>query len=274
MWIGSSRTGDHPERGDDIADDRVFGERPPVREAARDPRAQETGLGSIADLVASVEKRIISPLQIVRSAIAPDVGDNPGDLRVLGREGEGRNREQAIAFRLGVPAVLEDRSVDHDQLARERDNLARAAAVLPQLRHRLDGEVVGVGKKNLGIGARPRVNRLFVVTHGEDVAVFARQLVNDGVLNGIEILELVDEDAVPAPAHRPADGLVPKQLSGLQHQGVEVDELALIQEFLIAGEEHSVVRPQLIAAKRYAANSTSRCRARPEALRRRSTERW
>src|SRR5688572_18443611 len=119
---------DHAQRGDDVADDRIFGERASVRETARNPRRQEASFRSVADLVTAVEQRVLSPLEPVRVAIATQVPDDPRDLRVLGRKRESRDREQAIALRFGVPAVLEYRSVDHDQPARERDHLARAAA--------------------------------------------------------------------------------------------------------------------------------------------------
>ena len=96
-----------------------------------------------------------------------------------------------------------------------------------------------------------------------------RQLVDDRVLNRVQILKLVDENTVPAPAYSFADGVVPEQLSGFQHQGVEVDELALLEEFLIVGVEHPIVGAQFIAAKSVGGESSEKiampCRRNLEA---------
>jgi hypothetical protein len=199
--------------------------------------------------VTPIQQRVLAPAETVLIAIAADVLEDPGDFGVLGRESEGSDRKETLALGVGVPSVSEDRRIDHYEPAGERNDFARAAAVFFQLRHSVDLEIVGEGEKDLWIRPRPGVDRLLVVADREYVSVIARQLVDDRVLDRIQILELVHENAVPSSPNRGADGFVPQELPGFKHKRVEVDELSLVQEFLVAGEEHPVVGPQSIAAK-------------------------
>jgi hypothetical protein len=79
-----------------------------------------------------------------------------------------------------------------------------------------------------------------VVANGEKVLVPARELADDAVLHRIQILELVDEDDVPARANRVRLGRALEQLGSLQHEHVEVHHLLLLEESLIALEKSKV----------------------------------
>ena len=109
-----TRARDHAERGDDVADDGIVRQRASVRETTRNSRCKERRLGAVTDLVASIEQRVLTPVQTVVLAVATEVVDDPRDLGVLGGERESGHREYAIALRLRVSPIPEDRRVDHD----------------------------------------------------------------------------------------------------------------------------------------------------------------
>src|SRR5690242_3494422 len=97
--------------------------------------------------------------------------------------------------------------------------------------------------------AGPGVDRLLVVAHGEHVAVLARERVDDSVLDGVQVLELIHEDGAPALADLARGRRLLEQLGGLHDEGVEVDDVPLRQKLLVLREEPRVVGVELIAAQ-------------------------
>src|SRR6266513_1797565 len=79
--------------------------------------------------------------------------------------------------------------------------------------------------------------------------MIATQLADDGVLNRIEILKLVDENDVPASTHISRDRGDPEQLGGLQNQTVEIGDISLSDDVAIAVIELLVAVPERITAK-------------------------
>ena len=150
---------------------------------------------------------------------------------------------------LCVAAVLEDRSVLRQQPSSECNDFRGTAAVFAELEFTNDAEVVDEGEEDFGIRAGPRVDRLFVVADSEDVLVVPGERVNHHVLHGIQVLEFVDEHSVPATSHLISDFLYAHQLGGLEHEHVEIQEVAPREEIAISLVENSIVVLKLVAAK-------------------------
>ena len=89
-----------------------------------------------------------------------------------------------------------------------------------------------------------------MVSNGKHVAVLARKLVNDAVLAGVEILELVDENGLPLRTNQGGCGSVDlEKLGGLDDEHVEVNEISVGKELLIIGKERAVIRLQIEIAE-------------------------
>ena len=87
----------------------------------------------------------------------------------------------------------------------------------------------------LEIGAPPRVNRLRVVAHHHDVAMFARQKIDQVGLDLIRILIFVDQDELKLPAIKRGDVFVLLQhRQRLFEQIVEIDRVRRLFLFLVA----------------------------------------
>src|SRR6185503_12344707 len=89
--------------------------------------------------------------------------------------------------------------------------------------------------------ARPGVDRLLVVADGENVPMLMPDIADHRVLHRIEILELVDEHAVPSRAYSRHDMPVLQQLRRLEEQHVEVEHPPLLEEMLVLLEDAGVV---------------------------------
>jgi hypothetical protein len=116
-----------------------------------------------------------------------------------------------------------------------------------------DTEIILEVPEDMWIGARPRVHGLLVITDGEDVTVLLRQPTNDRVLDRIQILELVDEDHIPARTDLVRDIVNPEQLRRLQHQRVEIGDVSLRHGLLV-----SLVVPLVADAQRVPSKPISR----------------
>ena len=75
--------GDHAQRGDHVADDRILGQCPLVRQAARDSRGKKTAFRRVPDLVLAVQQGELSPRQLMLIPIAANVLDDPPEFRVF-----------------------------------------------------------------------------------------------------------------------------------------------------------------------------------------------
>ena len=83
---------------------------------------------------------------------------------------------------------------------------------------------------------------MLIVADSKDMPMVAADVANHRVLDRIQILKLVDEDAVPPRANALHDLTLGEQLGGLEHQHVEVDEVAFVEEGLIPAEDFAVTR--------------------------------
>ena len=107
-------------------------ERASMREPTRDARVEQRRLERVADLVLAIQHGDVARARCACSAaVARDVAHDPRQLGVVGLEVQRRSRANGdVAIGQRDLAVLEDRRVALDQLARESEDVARAAAVL------------------------------------------------------------------------------------------------------------------------------------------------
>ena len=169
-------------------------------------------------------------------AIAPQIVNDPARLGfVVGKTDRLDWKRRGVARVLRLP-VGENCLVQRDQPSGHMHDRRRAATVILQVNHAFgaDAEVFLELPEDLGIGTRPRVHRLLVVADGKDVTVLLRQPTNDRVLNGIQILELVDEHDVPARPDFSCNIVHAEQLRRLQHQCVEISDVPLRHRLLIS----------------------------------------
>ena len=96
-----------------------------------------------------------------------------------------------------------------------------------------DPEVILEVPEDLRISAGPGVHRLLVVADGEDVPVILRQPTHDRVLDRIQVLELVDQNDVPARTNPGCDIVHAEQLRRLENESVEVGDVALDRHPLV-----------------------------------------
>src|SRR5262249_488142 len=98
--------------------------------------------------------------------------------------------------------------------------------ILLEVHNRRQMKVVGERSEQRGFGACPGINGLLVVPNREDVMMIARQRLDQPVLHGIQVLELVDENSVPSRSHRRSSVGALEQLCGFDDERVEVDQSA------------------------------------------------
>ena len=198
------RVGDDAESGDHVTHHGVFSQGPLVGQTTWDSGGKKTALRGSAHVVFPIEKRELSPRQVMLIPIAPNVVDDPGDFIVFGCESQRRDGKGRRMNRLRVFSVLKDRRVQGDEPTRQLDDLGRAAPVLAQLRRGGNFEVVRKIAKHAGISASPGIDRLLVVSDCKDVLVFAGKRVDDSILDWIQVLEFIDEDSGPALTNLPS----------------------------------------------------------------------
>ena len=73
--------------------------------------------------------------------------------------------------------------------------------------------------------------------------------VNHHVLDGIQVLEFIDENGGVTASHFLSNFLDPHQLGRLEHEHVKVDEVSLRQEVAVSLIENAIVVLELVAAK-------------------------
>src|SRR5262249_10346010 len=152
----------------------------------------------------------------------------------------------------------EERGIEGDQLAGEREDLVRAATILLEVDFARQTKVAREVAEHARIGAGPGVDRLLVVAHREHVLVVVRQRAHDPVLYRVQVLEFVDEDDVPTRANGGTVLRPLEQLGGLDHQRVEVDDLANLEKMLIALEQRELVRLERVAPEAMGRESVER----------------
>ena len=108
--------------------------------------------------------------------------------------------------------------------------------------HQLDGARVGVpgaeAEQVLGRGAGERVDGLGRVADDAQVAPLAQPQLEQGLLEPVDVLVLVDDEVPVLAAHRPGDLVVLAQDADHEQQDVlEVDDAALGLDLLVGGDE-------------------------------------
>ena len=162
-----------------------------------------------------------------------DLGRDPGRLVLVGLEHAASNRlvvegttagcRFCGALRVGAPGV-----VDHETI-RGLDDARRAAEVGRKLHH-LAIEVLDQGADPTDVGAVPFVDRLVVVSHGEDSAeVFARHTSKERVLGSVGVLELVDEPVAVDGLIVSRYGRIAEESVRLEDERVEVQSVGAVQ---------------------------------------------
>ena len=117
------------------------------------------------------------------------------------------------------------------------EDLPGTAAVLFE-DYRLDVIVALEAHQHVGIGAGPGEDGLLVITHREEAAVWLDQLLQQIVLHRVHVLELVDQDMIPAVRDAIGERLgLDDQLVEIHHVAVRQPALVLVQQPLVAGCE-------------------------------------
>src|SRR5205085_10209426 len=89
------------------------------------------------------------------------------------------------------------------------------------------GEALAEVGEKAGVGAVPAKNRLVRIAHDTEVGSVPAPAVEQAVLHGVDVLELVHEEMPEAPALRGREPLVVLEGAGAQQQQVvEVDKAA------------------------------------------------
>ena len=109
-------------------------------------------------------------------------------------------------------------------------------------------KVVDEGAEQRDVGSGPTIDGLVAVTDGEDVLLRGRKRADDGVLNGVEILEFVDEYRVPAVSQPLRVDRMLNDVRGAQQQHVEVKHVSVAENFLVALETSCITARERIAA--------------------------
>jgi hypothetical protein len=90
---------------------------------------------------------------------------------------------------------------------------------------------------------------LLVITDGKDMAMPDCELTDDGVLNAIQILKLVDEDGIPASSQLRTDRGDTKKLRRFQHQHIEIGHVSASHDVSILVVNFAVSPAQRLIAK-------------------------
>ncbi len=157
-------------------------------------------------------------------------------------------------FAIRLEVLLEQPLVVHQETPRHREDLARTASVLIEHDGTADAEIALELAQHQRIGTGPGEDRLFVVSHREEVAVGRRQGLQETVLLGIEILKLVHQHVVP-PGRDGGGDISPLLEQGcrLRHQIVEVQHVLVPQVRQVLPEQPLVTRRERVALEAAAA---------------------
>ena len=239
------RVRDDPQRGDQVAHDRVVLERASGRQAAGNSGPEKLGLQGVADLVPAVQQPVFAPGQTGPGLIGHQIGEDPAGFRVFIREAHDGHRE--LGLPLGAEGLpLEQARVLGEQQARGLEDLPRRAAVLVEHYVGVEPEVVGKLAEHARVRTGPGVDRLVVVTDDEQVPVLQREPAHHGVLSGVEILEFVHQQVIPARRHLVGDVVVRlEEIGRVADQVVEVHQVALLEKAAIPVEEREILGGQL-----------------------------
>src|SRR6185369_8022649 len=112
---------------------------------------------------------------------------------------ERRVQPDRIALRTTGPEVLaQAAAVVRDQRVRRVEDRRRRAIVLLQANELRTGEIAAELREVLHARTTPAVDRLIVVTHDERRALRTGHELHPAVLNGVRVLELIDEHVTEA----------------------------------------------------------------------------
>ena len=218
-------------------------------EAAGNVAVDERRLEDVADLVFPVEERDVAPADRVLAPVAADVVHDPRGFFVVRVERHHRDGEGRLPVGCRWNVVGEERRVHRDELARQIERLARAAVVLIEVNLSRQVEIVHEAREHREIGARPRIDRLLMIADGEHVIVPLGERAHDAILDGIEILKLVDENRVPPLVHARRVAGCLEQRRGVDDERIEVEHFPCGEEALVLREQARVIVQERSAAE-------------------------
>ena len=162
----------------------------------------------------------------VIDAVVGDVLQQPGRLFLLVAKRERSDLVRRVLLRAEL--FFEQLGIVRQHAPRRLEDLARAATVLVQHDGPVNRVIALEPHEHVGVGARPREDRLLVVAHREEVAVRRGQALQQVVLDRVHVLELVHQEVVPARRDRVGDVAPhPQQLLGFGDEVVEVQHVAV-----------------------------------------------
>ena len=122
-------------------------------------------------------------------------------------------------------------------MRRVEDQLGRAVVLLELHDGRL-GPVALEVEDVAQVGAAPRVDRLVVIAHHGEIAVFRGEGADPQVLRAVRVLVLVDVEVAPLVLVLGEDGgRLLEQPDAFEQEVVEVERVRLAQALLVAGRE-------------------------------------
>ena len=221
--------------GHDVAHLAPLVEARAAHDLVRDVVAPERVLEGARLRVGAVEDRHVAPAPTLPHPLVHELRHaQPLLLLVLARQ-----EPEGLAPRARRPELLARAApVVGDEVVGGLEDGRRGAVVLLQLE---DG---GAGEAHLEVEdvAQPRpapgVDGLVVVPHDEEVAVPARELLDEGHLDAVGVLELVDQDVEEALGVRAERlGLALEELDGAQEEVVEVEGVVALEGLVVIGVE-------------------------------------
>ena len=234
-----------PQRGHHVLDDVVLDQRAATRQPAGNPRSDETSLEVLAELVPSVQNRVVAPLQAGRRAVGEDVVEQPRGLFLLVAEGECAHVVRRLL--IGAELLFEQLWIVRQDPPGGLEDLARAAAILVEHDGPVDRILAAEPHQDVGVRPRPGEDRLLVVADREEVAVRRRQALQEIVLDRVHVLELVHQQIVPACGDGIGNVAVGAQeLLGLADEVVEVQHVAVREPGGVLAIQARVVSRQLV----------------------------
>src|SRR5690242_6088002 len=152
-----ARIGDHAQCGDQIAYDIVVGQSVALCETARNSRIQKRRFEDTADLVLAVENADVAPLEpaVVLGSIPAQILEQPVRLSFFVGKGDCGYRKRRVAGGALWGAVVEQRRVQRDELARGIEHTAWTTVVVLELDHGGGSEIITESLEHARVRARP-----------------------------------------------------------------------------------------------------------------------
>ena len=173
-------------------------------------------------------------------AVCHDILEEPGGFFLLVMEGVRGDLMRRLL--VGGELLLEELRILRQHAARHLEDLAGAATVLVE-DDRLDVVIALEPHQHVRIRAGPGEDRLLVVAYRKEISMRLGELLEKVVLHGVDVLELVDQEIVPAIRDQAGERL------GLRDQLVEVDHVAVREPGAVLAKQPRLVGLQLVTVE-------------------------